>query len=577
MIAEATTSRKHRQQQQRRRSAARQQTNGALRDALAQRDGLPTEGPPLGCAERQRSAAQQQTIEAFWKRVEERQREAMDALWGASSVPVPVPVPEPPAAADSPRRLVVPNVIAGETPVVRKAGPTFADVLRTFDLDYRRIYAAELTLQQDRVLREMLACYTKVLGVHEWTCGDCGTVVELPNGCNNRHCCTCGSTKRRRWAEETCSQILPIEYAHLILTLPAPITRLALINQKVLYSIVLREGAATVLCGGRKLFGVELALLALLHTWGQLLLAHVHSHCLLPMGGLRRNTLEWVDLSEPQLKQLLAYVRREFPQRFCQALRKAYDQGELQFDADTELEHLQSPAEFDRWLEPLENISWIVRCGDSWDRRKADIGPQATAKVVQYLANYVGRIALSDSRILDIQGEHVLFKYKDYRDNNQQKTEWIEGVELIHRFLQHLLPPGFRHIRRYGWMGPRVKPEKRDFIRSYHGLDDVPSSESQDEADGEAAREEEVSTQTCRFCAGDMHLTGSTDRPRVSEILAMPLSRFRQAQAGFTVTLGDRLPRIEAERSGDESAPVMGERAKQIRSQLIALMNSSYL
>ena len=158
-----------------------------------------------------------------------------------------------------------------------------------------------------------------------------------------------------------------------------------------------------------------------------------------------------------------------------------------------------------------------------------------------------------------------------------KKEKWIEGVELIHRFLQHLLPPGFRHIRRYGWMGPRVKPEKRDFIRSYHGLDDVPASESQDEADGEAAREEEVSTQTCRFCAGDMHLTGSTVRPRVSELLAMPLSRFRQAQAGFTVTLGDRLPQIEAKRCGDESAPVMGERAQQIRKQLSALMNSSYL
>ncbi len=145
MIAEATTSREHRQPQQRRRSAARQQTHAALRDALAQRDGPPTEGPPLGCAERQRSAAQQQTIEAFWKRVEERQREAMDALSGASSVPVPVPVPEPPAAADSPRRFVVPNVIAGEAPVVRKPGPTFADVLRTLTRTIDGTVGAELT------------------------------------------------------------------------------------------------------------------------------------------------------------------------------------------------------------------------------------------------------------------------------------------------------------------------------------------------------------------------------------------------------------------------------------------------
>ncbi len=309
------------------------------------------------------------------------------------------------------------------------------------------------------------------------------------------------------------------------------------------------------------------------------MLNHLHTHSLLPLGGLRAGGLEWIDLSEEQLKELLQYVKREFPKRFCQALRKAFYNGELQFGGDAELAHLQSPAEFERWLRPWENISWIVRCGDSWDRTKMDHGPEATLKVIEYLANYVGRVALSDSRILDIDGDRVFFKYKDYRDNNQQKAEWIEGVELIHRFLQHLLPPRFRHIRHYGWMGPRVKPEKRDFIRQYHGLEALESAESgeQNEEPDEAAREEEERTQTCRFCAGDMHLTGRTDRPRVSELLEMPLSRFRQAQAGFTVTLGDRLPQIEAERSGDESAPAMGERAKQIRKQLSALMNSSYL
>jgi hypothetical protein len=210
---------------------------------------------------------------------------------------------------------------------VSKPGPTFADVLRTFDADYRRRHGAELTEQQDKVLREMLACYTPLLGTHEWTCGDCGTVVELPNGCNNRHCCTCGSTKRWRWAEGICSQILPIEYAHVILTLPKQITQLAMINQSELYSLVLREGAYTVLEGGKRLFDIELGLLTLLHTWGQLLLAHVHSHCLLPLGGLRQNTLEWMNLSQNQLDQLLEYVRREFPKRFCKALRKAFQKG----------------------------------------------------------------------------------------------------------------------------------------------------------------------------------------------------------------------------------------------------------
>ncbi len=535
--------------------------------------------------ERRRSATRQKTVGAMWDDVAKRQREALISLHPASRAPASAPVaatpPEPGsrAAVASPRQFVFPNVIDGEAPVVRKPGPTFADVLRTYDRPYRRRYGAELTVQQDKVLREMLACYTPVMGTHEWTCDDCDTVVELPNGCNNRHCCTCGSTKRRRWAEDTCSQILPIEYAHLILTVPASITRLAMINQKALYSIVLREGASTVLDGGRKLFGVELALLALLHTWGQILNNHLHTHSLLPLGGLRRGTLEWVDLSQQQLDELLEYVRREFPKRFGQALRIAVNKGELQFDGDPQLAHLGSPTEFDRWLEPLENMSWIVRCGDNWDRRQADFGPDATEKVVRYLANYVGRIALSDSRILDIQGDEVLFKYKDYRDDNQQKSQWIEGVKLIHRFLQHLLPPRFRHIRRYGWMGPRVKPEKRDFIRQVHGLSDVGSIESgeQDEEQDEVLLDEQERTQTCRFCAGDMHVTRRTERPRVSELLEMPLSRFRQAQAGFTVTLGARLPLIEAERSGDESAPVMGKRAQQIRSQLISMMNSSYL
>ena len=434
-----------------------------------------------------------------------------------------------------------------------------------------------MTAQQDKVLREMLACYTPLLGTHEWTCGDCGTVVVLPNGCNNRHCCTCGSTKRWRWAEGICSQILPIEYAHVILTLPKQITQLAMINQSELYSLVLREGAYTVLEGGKRLFDIELGLLTLLHTWGQLLLAHVHSHCLLPLGGLRQNTLEWMNLSQKQLDQLLEYVRREFPKRFCKALRKAFKKEELQFDGDTELEHLASPAEFERWIEPLENMSWVVRCGESWDRTKMDHGPEATTKIVQYLANYVGRVALSDSRIVAIDGDRVLFKYKDYRDGNQQKAEWIEGVELVHRFLQHLLPYRFRHIRRYGWMGPRIKPEKRDVLQQVHGPDDLESGEQVEDQQETPLDDDEPRTQTCRFCSGDMYPTRGTTRPRVFEIMEMPLSRFRQAQAAFKVTLGARLLQIEAQRGGDPSAPVITERYRQIRSQLVSMISSSYL
>ncbi len=536
--------------------------------------------------ERRRVAARQKTVEAMWDDVVKRQREALISLPPASRGPASaavaspdlLPAPGPRAVVDSPRVFVVRNVIDGEAPVVRKPGPTFADVLRTFDPAYRRRYGAELTVQQDKVLREMLACYTPVLGTHEWSCGDCGTQVTLPNGCNNRHCCTCGGAKRRRWAETTCSQILPVEYCHLIFTVPKQITRLAMINPRKLYSMVLSEGAYAVFACGRKLFDIELALLSLLHSWGQLMLAHLHNHSLMPLGGLRAGALEWIDLSEEQLKELLEHVKREFPRRFCKALRKAYDQGELQFDGDAALAHLRSPAAFERWLKPLENRSWIIRCGDSWDRRKAGHGPKATMKVVEYLANYIGRIALSDSRILDIDGDHVLFKYKDYRDGNQQKTTWIEGVELIRRFLKHLLPPRMHHIRRYGWMARRANNEKLDYLRQYHGMADTEPEEKEEEGDeADVALEEPERTQTCRFCTGSMHLTGRTVRPRVWEVMEMPLSRFRHAQAGAIVTLGDKLPRILAARSGDESLPPIRERAAEIMRQLSALPTSGYL
>ena len=163
----------------------------------------------------------------------------------------------------------------------------------------------------------------------------------------------------------------------------------------------------------------------------------------------------------------------EFPKRFCQALRKAYYRGELQFGGDAKLTHLQSSAEFEQWLEPLENMSWVVHAATTGivarptsveTPRKRSFGTSPTTWAALH-SRTAGSWTSTDDR--------VLFRYKDYRDDNQQKDQWIEGVELIHRFLQHLLPPRFRHIRYYGWMGPRVKPEKRDFIRSYHGLDDV--------------------------------------------------------------------------------------------------------
>jgi hypothetical protein len=468
-----------------------------------------------------------------------------------------------PGEADSDARppvVVLPNIFETHPPVVRRKSFTFADVLRRYDKDYRHRYAAELTPQQDKLLREMLACYTPLLGVHVWKCDHCDTVVQLPNGCNNRHCSTCGYAHRRRWAERTCSQILPVKYCHLILTVPHTITQLAMRNQKILYSLVLTEGAKAVLACGRRLFRVELAMLSVLHTWGQLTNPHLHSHSLLPFGGLREGKLEWVSLSTEQMKRLLEEVEREFPKRLAKALRKAYARQQLQFD-DPELEHLQAPEAFESWITGLENMTWITRCPEVWNGRDAGDGPEANRKVVEYLANYANRVALSDARILDIEGDQVLFGYKDYRDGDQQKSVWIEGVELIHNFLQHQLPRRMHHIRRYGWMARRARNDKLEFLREYLAKGDQAGPEKP----APVPLEEEKATKPCRFCDGAMHEITSSLRPTVPELLRVPLAAFHHAQAGARVTLGRRLPEIQAQRPGDSTTrPLATEIQRQI-------------
>ena len=253
-----------------------------------------------------------------------------------------------------------------------------------------------------------------------------------------------------------------------------------------------------------------------------------------------------------------------------------YIYGFIQFGL-IKLEHLQCPAAFEQWIGPLENSPWIIRCPEVWDRREAGHDPEDTRKVVRYLANYANRIALSDARILAIEGEQVLFSYKDYRDHDQQKEIWIDGVELIHRFLQHLLPPRMHHIRRYGWMSRRSKNEKLDYLRQYHGTAEPEPEEKEAEGDGPPCEEHEH-TQACRFCSGQMHLTGRTFRPTVPELMQMPLAWFRRAQAGARIVLGEKLSRIEVQPSDNESLTAARQaRAEEIKRQYDALLTAGFL
>jgi hypothetical protein len=428
-------------------------------------------------------------------------------------------------------------------PASPPASLTIADMIRAFGQEFRRRYGHTLTPQQDRVLRELMACRTTALGWHEWTCDDCGASVDLPNSCGNRHCPTCQDQKRRQWAQGVAAALLPIPYQHVMLTLPRPLTRLAMANPNVVYPIMLRTCGQAIMRCGRRLFRAQLGLLMVLHTWGQLLNAHIHSHVLLACGGLLLDGSGWITLACAQIEELLAEVSKEFRELFLKELRKARERGELKLRG--ELSGLESAEAFERWLDPVRDIPWVIRSPGIWDCRGAACDPEATLRTVQYLARYVNRIAISNRRLLGIEGGKVLLRYKDYRDENRWKVKAIDGVRFIRRFLRHLLPPRMRHIRRYGFMGARLAPEKRAWLQRHFGLSDPSAAqeargEQGDETEGPALEEEP--TRTCRECRGRMHLTDSTPRPTVMEILEMPLIAIERAQRGIVRTPGTAAP-----------------------------------
>jgi hypothetical protein len=414
--------------------------------------------------------------------------------------------------------------------------------------------------------------------------------VELPNGCNNRHCPSCGGLKRAKWAEQTASAILPVPYNHVILTVPHEITLLGMANPTVLYPLLLKSGAEALMRCGRKLFKAELALLSLLHTWGNLLNRHLHSHILLPSGGIWTKGYQWIPLSTGQIEDLLLLVEFRFPRRLIQGLHKAHQRGQLRLkegqltfegmgateEMEEVIQQLPAAANFDRWLDSVNTERWVIRCPQVWDRRGANQDPDAMAKTVKYLANYANRVAVSNDRIVGIEGDNVLLRYKDYRDGNQWKTASIDGVEFIARFFRHLLPQKMHHIRRYGWMNGHASTEKIAWLREHFRKQESPVQDTPTNETDEAEREEDLQrvnpeepTRSCRYCEnGTMRLTGTTRRPKLSEILSMPFSALVGLKAGPIVTLSEKAKQLAELAQKENTETSQEQRSRPISGYL---------
>jgi Putative transposase/Transposase zinc-binding domain len=322
-----------------------------------------------------------------------------------------------------------------------------ADVIRQYGAGFAQRYGGALSDAQRKALRDLAACRTAVLGGHLEHCLDCGHERIAYNSCRNRHCPKCQALARAHWLDQQAQQLLPVEYHHVVFTLPAELGELALANPAVLYDLLMRSAAQTLreVAANPKRLGATVGVLMVLHTWGQNLHHHPHVHCVVTGGGLSCDAAGKIDASprwlacRPGFFLPVRVLSRVFRGKFLGGLRQALDQGKLALPP--RLATLAEARARARWCATLYAKDWVVYA------KRPFGGP---AQVLKYLARYTHRVAISNARLLELTDGRVTFRYKDYADAQRHKTMTLEAAEFLRRFVQHVLPRSFVKIRHYG-------------------------------------------------------------------------------------------------------------------------------
>jgi hypothetical protein len=323
-----------------------------------------------------------------------------------------------------------------------------ADVIRSAGTAFIERNRHWLHWQHIKVLRAIRRCRTAALGGHLDQCTRCGHRAAISyNSCRNRHCPKCQTSDRERWIAARQRELLPTRYVHVVFTLPHRLAPLALQNKKVLYDLLFRATAETLLEVARdpRHLGAEIGFFSVLHTWSQKLGLHPHVHCVIPAGGLSPDHTHWI-ASRKRFFLPIHVLRRVFRGKFVAGLRQAFQLGQLNFHGDLTL--LAQPKTFAAWLRPLYRNDWIVYLKPPFG------GPEY---VLQYLGRYTHRVAISNHRLVSLAEGNVTFRWRDSAHNNEQKLLTLSLDEFLRRFLLHLLPKGFVRIRNFGFLANRKR------------------------------------------------------------------------------------------------------------------------
>ena len=366
-----------------------------------------------------------------------------------------------------------------------------ADIFREHGPAWREAQRGHLSLAQLKVMSAITQCRTAALGGHVLRCEGCGTDQIAYNSCRNRHCPKCQSVAAQRWLDARQADLLPVEYYHVVFTLPAPIADIAYTNKAAIYGLLFDVAASvlqTIAADPRHL-GARIGATLVLHTWGSALTHHPHVHGIVPGGGLSPNGKTWV-ACRPGFFLPVRVLSRLFRRRFIEELQRLHETGKLRFFGEHEC--LSDAHAFSHWLAPMRRCEWVVYA------KRPFAGPEA---VLAYLSRYTHRVAISNSRLLALDGRGVTFRWKDYRakGRTRYKAMTLAPDEFMRRFLLHVLPGGFHRIRHYGLLANGTRKASLAAARQLLGVQaEVPASA------GDAAAHDEPGlkppTFVCRHC-----------------------------------------------------------------------------
>lgn len=309
------------------------------------------------------------------------------------------------------------------------------------------------------IFRKLRDCHTAAIGMHRLQCdqSDCNHSQWLYHSCGNRHCPSCGYSKKEQWINDKMADLLPTAYYHVVFTLPHELNALIMGHRTCVFKLLFQAAAHTLLTLGKDPahLGAEIGFTSILHTWGQDLSFHPHVHCVVSAGGVNHG--KWIEAKRPKQNFLfpVGAMKKIFKGYFMQHLRKLFDQKKITVDADV----------FDALLKTIGFKKWNVYA------KKPFGGPQ---QVIEYLGRYTHKVAITPQRIITADENHITFRYKDYRDGDKQKVMTVSSTEFTRRFEQHFLPKGFVKIRSYGYLKHYQKHKRLNEIRKQLHLPDAP-------------------------------------------------------------------------------------------------------